>query len=188
VVDAEVASVTPVGARPLGLAASFGAIWVANNTSNSVSRISVADGSVIATTPVEEGPFGVAADETDVWVTSYFADTLTRFDARTGRRTGAMHLGDAPSGIAVSGDWIAAVSNGSNSVSLLRRAPLSTRDGAFAQPAKLVATLPVGGSPFGVAFTGGTVARLWVTSLESDTVLPIDLPTIPLRPGGFRLP
>jgi len=85
----EIVSRIPVEEHPEGIAATAGAIWVANAGAGTVSRIDPTTNAVVATIPI--GPDGdavgspryVTAYNGQVWVTNDAENTLVRIDAAT---------------------------------------------------------------------------------------------------------
>ena len=58
----------PVGHEPFGIAAGDGAVWVANRTDFTVSRIDPRTNRVVATIRIGNRPQGIAAGQGAVWV------------------------------------------------------------------------------------------------------------------------
>jgi peptide/nickel transport system substrate-binding protein len=94
-----------VGNGPTGVALGAGAVWVANNTDGSVSRIDPRDLSVTTTRIAPgAGTYGVAVQGPDVWVSNEYGGSLTRLDATTQRVTRTIPTHGAPLGLAFVGD------------------------------------------------------------------------------------
>ena len=146
----KVASRTDVGNGPAGMAIGDGELWVADDTDNTVSRISAASPpAVTATISIGPGATGVAVGEGAVWVTQAQADRVARVDPETGAVTDTIEVGSRPTGIAAGegGVWVA------NSVSgTLSRIDPDSRE--------VELTVELGQSPRGVAIADG---RVWVT-------------------------
>lgn len=64
------ASTARVGQKPMGIAAGGGAVWVADSSGGSVSKLDPRSRHVIATLPVGGSPEAVAFDPHGVWVNS----------------------------------------------------------------------------------------------------------------------
>ena len=64
-------------------------IWVANNTSSTLSRINPASASVTETVdlPPGSGPIGLAFDGVNLWVSNNTTDTVSRIDVGRGTVT-----------------------------------------------------------------------------------------------------
>ena len=57
-----------VGDAPVAIATGFGAVWVANRESDSVSVIDARTGAVVQTIPVGDAPNAIAVGAGAVWV------------------------------------------------------------------------------------------------------------------------
>jgi YVTN family beta-propeller protein len=97
-----------VGSRPLGIAFGEGAIWVANASDDSVTRIDPFTGSS-RTISVGQGPTAVAVGSGAVWVSNTADSTVSRIDPALNEVVETIEIGNAPYGLAVSGDlvWVA---------------------------------------------------------------------------------
>ena len=110
-----VSATIEVGKDPNGIAFGNGSVWVANFSSNTVSRIDPATNQVTDTISAGRSPFGITFGAGSVWVTSegsnFEGNTVSRIDPATGRVTATITVGTNPSGIAF-GDgsvWVANV-------------------------------------------------------------------------------
>ena len=90
----------PVGNGPSGVAFGEGAVWVANSTDRTVTRIDPATGHS-RVLPAGAGADGIAVGDGAVWVTSESAGTLTRIDPRAGIVTPPVNVGHGASAVAV---------------------------------------------------------------------------------------
>jgi YVTN family beta-propeller protein len=81
-----VAATIPVGASPVDVVVSQGAVWVANAGQGTVSRIDPATNSVTQTIRVGRGPIRLVAGFGSIWVANNTEQTISRIDARTGER------------------------------------------------------------------------------------------------------
>jgi len=88
-----------VGGRPTGLAYGEGAIWVANNASNSVSWIDPDSSGEVDQVPVGESPTTVAVGDHAVWVVNSGDGTVSEIDPRTTDVKRKIELGNKPYGI-----------------------------------------------------------------------------------------
>jgi YVTN family beta-propeller protein len=77
-VDGTVVSNVEVGDGPPGITFAGGYLWVANNGSNSVSKLEPGAGTLVGTFAVSRGPFGVVFDGTNIWVASMAAGTVSK--------------------------------------------------------------------------------------------------------------
>jgi len=67
-----------VGDGPAGMTFAGGYLWVANNGSNTISKLQSSDGSVVNTFAVARGPFGVVFDGANIWVASTGAGAVSK--------------------------------------------------------------------------------------------------------------
>jgi YVTN family beta-propeller protein len=80
-----VTATIPVGAAPADVVVSDGAVWVANATGGTVSRVDPATNTVTTTIQVGRNPVRLAAGFGSVWVANQTGQTVTRLAASTGR-------------------------------------------------------------------------------------------------------
>jgi YVTN family beta-propeller protein len=143
-----VAHTFATGRSPAAIAAGFGALWVADNFENTVSRIDPSG--IVTATPVGHEPEAIAVGEGAVWVVDRGDNAVVRIDPSTSSPTAKIPVGDGPSAIAVGANavWVA-----------------NSRDGTVSRidPARnvVVKKIHVGNSPAGIAVAAGSV---WVTS------------------------
>ena len=97
-----------VGRRPTAIAFGEGAIWVANTSDDSVTRIDPATGAT-STIGVGLGPTAVAVGSGAVWVANTTDRTISRIDPATNQVVGTIEIGNAPYGVAVDDGivWVA---------------------------------------------------------------------------------
>ena len=109
------------GGSPSGLAAVDGAVWVATDSSGSVSRIDARTGTVTSTIRVGDAPAVLAAATSGLWVLDPLDATVARVDPRRDAVTATIGLGGQPVALAESGGsiWVADQQDGT----LLRLAP-----------------------------------------------------------------
>ena len=92
--------VIPVGLQPIGIAVGGGFVWVANNQSNTVTRIRMEDGEVAGTFPVGDWPASVAWDGRHLWVANHkwLGDhsTVMKLDPADGRVLGTYRVAGQP--------------------------------------------------------------------------------------------
>ena len=67
-----------VGAAPNGVAFDGANIWVANFSSNTVSKLRASDGAPLGTFTVGTFPYGIAFDGANIWVANQFSDTVSK--------------------------------------------------------------------------------------------------------------
>jgi YVTN family beta-propeller protein len=80
-----VAATIPVGASPVDVLVSQGAVWVANAAQGTLSRVDPATNTVTTTIQVGRNPIRLAAGFGSIWVANQTEQTISRIDARTGR-------------------------------------------------------------------------------------------------------
>jgi YVTN family beta-propeller protein len=80
-----VAATIPVGAGPVDVLVSQDAVWVANATQGTVSRIDPATNTVTQTIQVGRNPLRLVAGFASIWVANHTEQTISRIDARTGQ-------------------------------------------------------------------------------------------------------
>ncbi len=148
----------PAGIGPDAIASGYGSVWVANVTSDTVSRIDAATGDVVSTISLGSSPVGIAVGDGAVWVTSQDTGELLRVDPGDDRLSRAIAIGQSPDGLAV----------GAGSVWVADTGGTVSR---FDPQTGKVWTIKVSGAPVGVAFADGAV---WVASTVSGTVSKID--------------
>ncbi|MHB8959305.1 MAG: serine/threonine-protein kinase [Candidatus Limnocylindrales bacterium] len=144
-----------VGAGPAGVVSDRTSIWVANRSSNTVTKLDAATGAVVGTYTVGACPLGIAFDGTSIWVANTNSNTVTKLVAATGAIVGTYDVGAAPTEMAFDGKNVWVANSGPNTVTKLDAAT-----GA------IVGTYNVG-SPVGIAFDGTSI---WVTNQDSGTV------------------
>ena len=136
------------GFAAAAIAYGEGALWIANQTANTVTEFSPLTNAKLHDFDVGVGPSGVTVGGGAVWVADSGSDAVSRIDPRT-RSVTTIHVGGAPEGIdyGEGAVWVANSDDGTVS----RIDPVSGR---------VVRTIKVGGKPVGVAAGGG---RVWVT-------------------------
>jgi peptide/nickel transport system substrate-binding protein len=123
VVDAVGDSVTPVdatgagdgirvGRGPDAVAVGAGAVWVADELDDAVTRIDPVRRNAVTTVAVGSAPSAVAVGAGAVWVANRLDGTVSRIDPRANRVVATIAVGGAPAGLSVSGDrvWVTAAS------------------------------------------------------------------------------
>jgi peptide/nickel transport system substrate-binding protein len=187
----------PVRSGPTGIVVAFGSVWVANSSDAKVSEIDPDTDKVVKEIPVGAGPAGIAAGAGYLWVTNQADGTVTRFLPDADEADSPITVGNGPLGIAIGDDaaWVA--NNLDGSVSRIDLEDLSVtsrtlvkRGGAYgvaahgrdvwvsnenasslmrvtARTFQLGATVPLHGSPLGLAFVGDD---LWFTSAAGGSL------------------
>jgi serine/threonine-protein kinase len=88
-----------VGARPRSIAFGAGAVWVANEDDDNVTRIDASSGSEDYI-DVGTGPTGIAYGGGAVWVANAGDGTVSRIDPTTEEVVEVIRVGNRPTGIA----------------------------------------------------------------------------------------
>jgi len=157
----------PVAGFPQGIAVGFGSVWVAagdppEGLGGNVARIDPLTNEVVRTIPVPDVPEFLAVGAGSVWITSD-RGTIREVDPGTNQLLGTeIRIADGGrTTVAVGGGAVwAAVIQGPDTVgAVVRIDPESAQiDGD---------PIPVGESPVGMAFGGGS---LWVANYNDGTV------------------
>jgi peptide/nickel transport system substrate-binding protein len=100
----------PVGNSPSAIASGAGAVWVTDDSDNTLTRIDPESANAVtATTAVGREPTGVAVGHGAVWVANTQDDTVARVDPENGGVLQTIPVGRRPTGIAAGrgGVWVA---------------------------------------------------------------------------------
>jgi YVTN family beta-propeller protein len=153
----------PVGARPDGIAFAENAVWVANYTDSTVSRIDLGTRTVVQTIDVGSAPSGVAVGYGSVWVANSGGRSVSQINVTTNRVVRTINVGNGPTGVAVGAGavWVTNALDGTVS-------RIDPSNGTASDP------ISVGASPNGIAADDSAV---WVANLEPGTVSKIDVAT-----------
>jgi YVTN family beta-propeller protein len=147
-----------VGAAPYALAFGAGSVWVSNESSHTVSRISPKRNKVVKTIRVGGGPNGIAVAFRKVWVADYGASHLIRIDPVRNRVEKRISLPKA--------DWISASADAlwvsSETGKIYKVDPSSMA---------VLATVTVGANPLATTWVGG---NLWVPNIDDNSVSVVD--------------
>jgi YVTN family beta-propeller protein len=98
-----------VGARPTGIAAVDGFIWIANSDADEVTRIEPDSGATISIAVGDE-PSALVGSPGTLWVANAGDSTVSRIDTKTNEVVATIELGSSPAGLAVvdGGVWVTA--------------------------------------------------------------------------------
>src|SRR6185369_10434490 len=77
-----------VGDGPEAVAFDGTNVWVANQFSDTVTKIRASDGAVVGTYSVGKRPVALAYDGANIWVANYLGNSLTKLRASTGAALG----------------------------------------------------------------------------------------------------
>jgi hypothetical protein len=140
---------------PSGLAFDGANIWVANTTSNTVTKVRAVDAVVLGAFPVGNNPTKLTFDGANIWVSNSSTTTVTKLRASDGAPLGTFPGVNGPGASVFDGAniWFA---NFGSTVTKLRAS-----DGV------VLGTFTVGSSPRAIAFDG---ANIWVANAGSDNV------------------
>jgi YVTN family beta-propeller protein len=149
----------PVGAQPSAIAAGAGAVWVANATEGTVSRIDPSTRQV-QTIQVTGTPVSLAVGLGAVWVVNADGRTVIQINPAANKVVDTISVGNGPEGVAVGagGVWVA------NSLD-------DTVTRIDPQHGVVVPDIPVGPHPVAVVVEGQSV---WVANSSDGTVMEID--------------
>ena len=151
--DGSVVDTYPVGERPVALAVADGAVWVANASDGTVSRVVSGDGET-GTTPVGRGPAAIASAFGSLWVANAEDGTVTTIDPATGSTTTERFGGGADALASAGGSiWVASAREGT----IVRIDPATKETDSF----------EVGNEPRALT---GVEGGLWVGVEASPTV------------------
>lgn len=192
-----VTNLTALPRAPAAVASGMGALWVADASGETVSRVDPKNGDVVDRIHVAGEPGSIAAGGGAIWVASTVGGTISRIDPNTDTLTQTVHVGGASAAAVSFGGgnvWVAdptdqrlielAASTGSIRRTLtldLRPTTLAVGDGAIwvgDQSANLVeqvsvrsgaalASVHVGNGPAALALGAGGV---WVANALDGTV------------------
>lgn len=151
-----------VGRQPTTVAVGEGAVWVANQVGNSVTRIDPRTNRAVATVPVSSGVADVAVGRDAVWTGGDRRGVaqVVRIDTRTNQVVATVPVGSQPTRLAVTDDavWVTSLVGGT----VTRIDPRTNR---------VVATVTTGGRPQQVAADDRSV---WVADPQDTLVKRID--------------
>jgi YVTN family beta-propeller protein len=167
-----IAATVPVGARPVALTSSAGALWVANLDDRSVTRVNLSARRAVRTVAINGVPAALASTKTGVWVTDESGD-LSELDPQYNRVVSTRSLAALsyfggtvrPTLAAFGSIWLVDPDG-----SVARIDPASTRP---------LGSVGVGNAPSAIAAGGGS---LWVTNRDDGTVTRIDPLTLVSTP------
>ena len=173
--DGSISAAVPVGTDPSGVAYGGGALWVANRSDGTVSRINLATHTVVDTIDVGTAPEALTVTAGDVWVANFSDNTVSQINIATNKMVETITVGTRPAAIGSgpSGVWVA--NSGDNTIQRIN--PFT---GLPDKP------IGVGDGPDGIAVDADSV---WVANGRDGTVSWIDPKTgqdvtSPIRAGS----
>jgi DNA-binding beta-propeller fold protein YncE len=110
-----------VGDGPEAVAFDGSNVWVANQFSDTVTKVRASDGAVLGTYAVGNRPVALAFDGSSIWVANYLSDTITKLKASTGATLGTFDAGDGPGGLLFDGTNIWIANRNSNNLIIRRK-------------------------------------------------------------------
>lgn len=137
-------------------------VWVANQFSNTVSKLNISNGSVAANYPVTGNPLGIAYDGRSIWVSRFAANDVVALDPYTGRVTATVKTEKGPGFLLYSGNSIWVANRSASSVQKIN--PSGVIEGTY----------KVGKRPAMMASDGTNV---WVANSQSRSVSRINATT-----------
>lgn len=153
-----------VGVQPMGVAVTATDVWVANSTSNTVSRIDISRAVVVATVHTPGAPNAVVVSPEGVWIVSGNADSgaLTRVDSSSGQTVAAIQVPAMPMAIAyVDGALWVASEKGDGALTKIDPATNQVEQSE---------QLPQVPDPFRIAASGNTLAVIGENGNALDLV------------------
>ena len=191
-----------------GIAAGYGAVWLASSADDRLLRLDPRRRRVTASIPIAghrgarvAGPYRVATGAGGVWVTDAIADRVSRVDPELGAVTATIRVGRRPTEIAAGPDgvWVLnagdetlmRIDPGRNAVTATVRVPAATSlalaAGALWVPTAGGEAAAAGARPEPPAdpLVSASCSAPWPRDRPGDVLLVSDLPT---RLGGRRAP
>ena len=145
------------GVQPTAMTTGYGAVWIADNEADDVSRIDPTG--LVNSIPLGHDPSAVATGDGAVWVADTADDKVVKIDPGTQSVETTIPVGIDPTGVVVAYGSVWVADSGNGAVSRIN--PANDR---------VVATIPVGGSPQQLAVAAG---RVWVTVDAAGVKAPV---------------
>jgi YVTN family beta-propeller protein len=161
-----------VGKDPAGVVSRDGALWVANTSADTVTKVNPRNGKDV-TIHVGDAPFDMASNASSVWAANSSSNTVSRIALATGEAGPQIPVGAQPYFLTAENDFVYVSNGGDDSVTVL-----DAGNGAqVGQP------IPVGHEPRGISTDAGVV---WVANSGSGSVTRIvgGRPQKPIRTGA----
>jgi serine/threonine-protein kinase len=149
----------PVGGSPTGIVFREGALWVANTSENTVTKVTPADGETVSI-PVGGAPFDMASNRSSVWAANTDGNSVTRIGLDTGEAGPEIPVGKRPYFLTAENDFVYVSNGGSDSVTVL--------DAETGQ--QVGEEIPVGDEPRGISTDADVV---WVANSGEGSVTQI---------------
>ena len=152
-----------MGSNPAAVCFDGASIWVANRSSNNVTKLNASTGAVLGTYAVGSNPIAVCFDGASIWVANYGSNNVTKLNASTGAVLGTYAVGSFPYAVCFDGASIWVANHSSDSVTKLN-----------ASTGAVLGTFSAGSAPIGICFDG---ANIWVSNHTSATVTKLNAST-----------
>ncbi|MEO3761491.1 beta-propeller fold lactonase family protein, partial [Mycobacterium sp. B14F4] len=165
------------GSNPYGVVVVGDRAYVANQGSNTLSVISITDGSLVSTITVGTAPTNLVSSPNGslLYVTNRTSGTVSVINTATNQVVGSpIKVGTQPESITINTDGtrVYVANFFSSTVSVI------DTDATSANFNKVIATIPVGANPRGIAFAQTVNGpRLYVVNRTSNTVTVINAST-----------
>ena len=148
------------GGRPVGVAATRDAVWLADGDAGALVRIDPREVRALDTVPIAAGTTAVAAGAGSVWAISSDTRTLAQVNTATNTVVRRVRVGNGARALAVGAGAVWVANSLDGTVSVID--PVAGRT---------MTRVPVGGLPSGVAVGPGAI---WVSNEADGTVTRID--------------
>src|SRR5690348_697095 len=109
----------PVGLGPEGVVTDGANVYVANQFSDTVTKLRMSDGVAVGTFAAGHRPVAVAFDGAFLWVANYLSNNVMKLDP-SGAVVGTYAVGDGPGGLLVTNGSVWVANRDSNTVTKLR--------------------------------------------------------------------
>jgi DNA-binding beta-propeller fold protein YncE len=137
-------------------------VWIANQFSNTVTKINSSNGTIIGNYATTGNPLGIDFDGRSIWISRYASNDVAKMDTATGIITATVKVNDGPGFLLARGGFIWVVNRLANTVQ-----KISASD----RP-EVLTTYKVGKKPAMMAFDG---TNLWVANSQSHSVSKINV-------------
>jgi DNA-binding beta-propeller fold protein YncE len=110
-----------VGRSPSAILFDGTNIWVANQLSDNLMKLSASDGSNLGTFPTGTRPVALAFDGANIWVANKFSNNVMKVRASDGVLLETIKVGRAPEALLFDGSSVWVANGGDNTVTKLRQ-------------------------------------------------------------------
>jgi YVTN family beta-propeller protein len=165
-----VAATVSVGVRPVAMTSADGALWVANLSDESVTRVDLASGEAVGSIPVASAPSALAATKSGIWV-AVGSGRVLMIDPSYNRLVADRHITADP--VFYGPNAQRTVLSAFGALWVVDPAGSVTRLDATGR--RVIGSVDVGNDPTSIASGDGSV---WVTNGSDGTVSRIDPMTL----------